>query len=121
MVENTITDGKRIGQFLASELTGLDGDLLSRVDVADADPDAEPSPAGTEAYTVTLDGEAVAVAVLLPEAVELRRTEGTWEQPTAGRGIGVREQTLTIESVAVVKQAVDCLAATVASTRGEPS
>lgn len=112
MVEDTITDGKRIGQFLASELTGLERGLLSQVDVVDADPDAEPSPGGTEAYTVTLDGDAVAVAVLLPEAVELRRTADTWVQPETLRDITVEEDRLTVESAAAVKEAVDCLVAT---------
>jgi predicted acetyltransferase len=41
MVENRITDGKRIAQLLASELTGLEQPPLDRIEVVDATPDVE--------------------------------------------------------------------------------
>lgn len=51
MVEDRLTDGKRIAQLVASELTG-DGGGLARVVVADADPDVEPTVDGAFAYRV---------------------------------------------------------------------
>lgn len=59
MVEDRVTDGRRIAQLLASELTGLERPPLDRVGVADADPEAAPSPGGTHAYAVTLDDERI--------------------------------------------------------------
>jgi len=51
MVEERLTDGRRIAQFLASEVTGHEDDLGSLV-VTDADPDVEPTPDGAFAYAI---------------------------------------------------------------------
>ncbi|WP_049985700.1 hypothetical protein [Halobellus rufus] len=51
MVEERLTDGRRIAQFLASEVTGHGDDLGSLV-VSDADPDVEPTPEGAFAYGI---------------------------------------------------------------------
>jgi hypothetical protein len=51
MVQDRLSDGKRIAQLLASELTG-DQATLAHVVVADADPDVEPTADGAFAYRV---------------------------------------------------------------------
>jgi hypothetical protein len=51
MVEDRLSDGTRIAQLVASELTG-DRGQLARVVVADADPDVEPTDDGAFAYRV---------------------------------------------------------------------
>jgi hypothetical protein len=51
MVEDRTTDGVRIAQLLASELTG-GGGVLAGVRVRDADSDAEATTQGTLAYRV---------------------------------------------------------------------
>lgn len=51
MVEDRLTDGRRIAQLLASELTGA-GDALVALSVTDADPDVEPTTDGALAYRV---------------------------------------------------------------------
>ena len=51
MVEERLTDGRRIAQFLASEATGHEDDLRS-LSVTDADPDVEPTPDGAFAYAI---------------------------------------------------------------------
>ncbi|WP_152042832.1 hypothetical protein [Salinigranum salinum] len=53
MVDDRLTDGRRIAQLLASELDGLGG-VLAAVAVTDADRDADPTPDGAYAYRVTL-------------------------------------------------------------------
>ena len=53
MVADRTTDGVRIAQLLASELTG-DRDVLADVGVSDADPDVEPTPEGALAYRVRM-------------------------------------------------------------------
>ena len=67
MVGDRVTDGTRIGQLLASELTGLATGPLAAVSVTAARPDATPSLEGTEAFAVEFDDERVGRAVLFPE------------------------------------------------------
>lgn len=56
MVDDRLTDGVRIGQLLASELSGNEGRLRDLA-LARADPDAEPTPDGALAYEVIRGGE----------------------------------------------------------------
>ena len=57
MVEDRVTDGERVAQLLASELSGRSDGELDRFSVVDADPDAEPTPEGTVAYRIAVDGD----------------------------------------------------------------
>ncbi|RDI72390.1 hypothetical protein [Halopelagius longus] len=62
MVEDRLTDGKRIAQFVASEVEGHEDLPLA---VSDADPDVEPTEDGAFAYRIVrteADGEGNAVA-----------------------------------------------------------
>ena len=116
MVEENITDGKRIAQFLASELTGLETGALSDVAVSDADPEAEPSPDGSEAYRITYGDDTIASVVLFPSAVEIHLDDGiAWSHAADGSDIAIDGSTLTIEQAAAVKQAIDRLQVTLAS------
>ena len=56
MVEDRLTDGVRIGQLLASEISGNEGRLRDLA-LADADPDAEPTPDGALAYRIVRGDE----------------------------------------------------------------
>lgn len=114
MVEERITDGKRIAQFLASELTGLERGPLGRVEVVDSDPDAEPSPSGTEAYRVGFEESVAGTVVLFPAAVEVRLTGLEWEPAESAKDVTINGSTLTVESVASVKQVTDSLRVTLA-------
>lgn len=111
MVERRVTDSKRIGQLLASELTGLEVGVLGAVSVTDADPEATPSETGTEAYRVTCRGAVVASVVLYPEQVRVQlHGERVWpERVTAGETPG----SLRVTDGAGVKRAVDALRETV--------
>ncbi len=116
MVEDKITDGKRIAQFLASELTGLETGVLAEVDVVDADPSVEPTPEGATAYQVSVREESFATIVLFPYQAEIRLDKG-WQWSASGHGDDVQldGQSLTVESVAGVKQVVDILRETLDS------
>jgi len=92
MVEDRITDGKRIAQLLASELTGLQTGPLADVELTDSDPEAIPSDSGTVAYRIQYEGEQVGTVLLYPAYVELELQEADTVQITHG---------------AAVKQAVD--------------
>ncbi|MFA9424769.1 hypothetical protein [Natronorubrum sp. A-ect3] len=60
MVEERITDGRRIAELLASELDGREDGPLGSVQVTNADRDVEPTVDGARAYDVTLAGERIA-------------------------------------------------------------
>jgi len=117
MVEDRITDGKRIAQLLASELTGLDAGPLADVAVVDADSDAKPSESGTFAYRIIVGDAELAELWLFPSAVELTFSVAL-VRGADERGLLTADRTVRIESGAAVKSAVDLLRAT-AETRLE--
>ncbi|MDS0299637.1 hypothetical protein NDI76_12880 [Halogeometricum sp. S1BR25-6] len=96
MVEDRLTDGKRIAQLLASEVTGHERSLAS-LSVADSERDAEPTADGAFAYAVDREAERVAEVYIhpdrarveflaAPEAVaEAAETEGLRVRPKAVR------------------------------------
>ena len=114
MVEKRITDGKRVAQLFASELSGLDVHPLDEIEVVDADPDAEPTPDGTLGYRVNYRETTVASVVLYPERAELRLDTAAIELGELTNGtdrmtIDGDTATVSIESGAAVKRAVDTL------------
>ena len=120
MVERRIADGKRIGQLLASEITGLSVGVLAELSVTGADTDATPSETGTRAYRVARDGTVVAELWLYPGHAELRLTgDRGWPETAGGRTV-TREGAggLRIETGAGVKQAVDALRTVLAADSG---
>ncbi|WP_276253386.1 hypothetical protein [Halomontanus rarus] len=56
MVEERITDGRRIAQLLASEIDGREDGALERLEITDVDRDVEPTADGARAYDVTAMG-----------------------------------------------------------------
>jgi hypothetical protein len=112
MVEDRITDGKRIGQLFASELTGLERGPLGAVSVEDAEPDVEPTAEGAFAFRVAAAGEPIGTVTVTdaaarlelerPTTVESERDDVTVENE--GRVVGAH-------SGAAVKTLVDVVAA----------
>ncbi|SEM99697.1 hypothetical protein SAMN05216388_1001111 [Halorientalis persicus] len=120
MVEETITDGKRIAQLLASEITGRETGPLAAMAVVDADPDVEPTADGAVAYGVDRDGERVADVAVQPERayLELRTGVDAGADAAADADLRVRPKAVEpprtlvfVESGAAVKAAVDVLVA----------
>lgn len=121
MVDDRITDGKRIAQLLSSELSGRETGPLADVAVADADRSAEPSDEGAVAYRVTYRGERVGTVRIYPEAVDFETADDSSLAPDAvverarDAGLSVSEAdggaTVRVESGAAVKRAVDALVA----------
>ncbi|SFR52933.1 hypothetical protein [Halogeometricum limi] len=66
MVEDRLTDGKRIAQLLASEVTGHERAFAS-LSVVDADRDVEPTEDGAFAFAIERDGERVADVFVHPD------------------------------------------------------
>jgi hypothetical protein len=111
MVKDRIADGRRIGQLLASELTGLQRGPLTDVSVVDADRDVEPTPDGAFAYRVTADDTEVAVVEVTPETARLILEREPAAVPDRD-DITVDGTTVVVHSGAAVKAAVDVLEAT---------
>jgi hypothetical protein len=120
MVDDRLTDGKRIAQLLSSELSGRESGPLGPVSVVDADPEAEPSEDGTEAYAIAVDGTRVGTVTLYPAHAAVRLTTGAdsaVQSATAGGLPAERdngEAVLRVEDGAAVKRAVDAVVAAVA-------
>jgi hypothetical protein len=120
MVEDRVTDGRRIAQLLASELTARTDGPLAGVALTDVDRDAEPSPDGTLAYRVKLEGRVLAGAYLQPGRLRLEFRAGVGRAADAAREAGLRvrpkaiepPRTLVfVENGAEVKRALDVVRA----------
>jgi len=96
MVEERLTDGRRIAQLLASEVTGH-GDALAGLSVADADPDVDPTPDGTFAYGIDRDGSRVASVFVQPDRIRVE----------FGCAVGAAADTAREEGLRVRPKAVD--------------
>jgi hypothetical protein len=133
MVEDRVTDGRRIGELLASEVSGLATGVLAEATLVDVDADAEPSSTGTAAYRIAVREEPVGAVVLYPDGVELTlegasgavggSTGATTVADLEGRDdIRIRETggaaVVTISSGAAVKPAVDVLRAVLRARSG---
>jgi hypothetical protein len=121
MVEDRVTDPVRVGQLLASELTGREDPPFDALSVVDADRNAEPSPDGTEAYGVAADGDRVGTVSLYPERVTVTLTVGADRAVAAAEGPGLsgtregESTTLAVDRAAAVKRAADAVGAAVDS------
>lgn len=123
MVEERTTDGRRLAELLASELTGRQVSPFDRITVENANSDAEPTTDGTNAYDVALDGDVVGTVSMQPDRlyVDLRRGREVARDAAEEAGLRVRPVTSTpprtlvfVEDAAEVKRVVDVLAAALA-------
>lgn len=114
MVEDRVTDGKRIAQLLASELSGLKTGPLAEVAVTDADPDVEPSPDGPVAYAVEYRGSQTGSVSVYPDRARLRLKGDVDAVEEIDAPVPVERTddgsiALSIESGVAVKRGVDAL------------
>lgn len=119
MGEDRVTDGTRIAELLASEVTGLTGGPLGDLAVVDARSDVTAAPEGAPAYGLAYREERIGQVAVFPTAacmvfdgIELGPV-----QPAPGEDVTVDAAAgaVRIESGAAVKRAVDVLRATLAS------
>lgn len=141
MVEDRITDGKRIAQLLSSELDGREDGALEAVAVTNADRDVEPTTDGARAYDVVIVDEADAAdesdegtddpfarVFVHEDRARLEFRDGQDVAAEAGEDAGLRvrpkasrpPRTLVfVESGAEVKRATDVVQAVVRSATAE--
>lgn len=120
MVGDRITDGHRIGQLLASEVTGRESGVLGDMTIVDANPDVDPTDDGAFAYRVTLAEDSIAEAYVHPNRLRVELLTGVERGRAAAERVDLRvrpkavepPRTLVfVESGAEVKPAVDVLVA----------
>lgn len=115
MVRDRITDGKRIAELLASELSGRTDGVLADVTVGDADPDAAPSADGNPAYEVRYEGTPVATVLLYPDRAAVRfESPAPLDATDPADRLDRSDGTLQIPSGAAVKDALDAIRAAIA-------
>ena len=113
MVTERITDGKRIGQLFASELTGLERGPLEAVSVVDADPDVEPTVDGALAFRIEADGKALGAVTVTETTARLTLERPTALEPArADITVAADGEVVVAHSGAAVKTLVDVVAET---------
>jgi len=111
MVEERITDGKRIGQLFASELTGLERGPLGAVSVEDAEPDVEPTAEGALAFRVAAADETVGTVSVTDATARLAlETATAFESERDDVTVEERGSVVVAHSGAAVKTLVDVVA-----------
>jgi hypothetical protein len=110
MVEDEVTDGRRIAELLASELTGLAVGPLADLTVVDADRNVEPTAAGAFAYGLTIEDERVGEVRVRPsEAVVSLVVAWPPADLQDDAGLQVEEGALAVTRGAAVKRAIDAV------------
>ncbi|WP_408957490.1 hypothetical protein [Natrinema sp. 74] len=120
MVEDRITDGRRIAELLSSDLDGREDGDLTRVAVTNADRDVEQTADGARAYDVTRDDDRIARAFVQEDRARLEFEAGQDAAAEAAAEVDLRvrpkattpPRTLVfVESGAEVKRATDVVQA----------
>ena len=118
MVEDRITDGRRIAELLSSELDGREDGNLEAVAVTNADRDVEPTADGARAYEVTRGDERLASVFIHEDRVHLEFETGQdiAADAASDADLRVRPKATTpprtlvfVESGAAVKRATDVI------------
>lgn len=106
MVVDELTDGKRLGQLLASEIHGHERDVFGRLAVVDADTEIEPSEAGALAYAIAVEsddegesghGDRIAEAYVHPDRLRVEFTRAPDVAADVGRETGLRTRPKAVE------------------------
>ena len=123
MVEDRVTDGRRIAELLSSELHGREDGALSRVAVTGPVEDVEPTADGALAYRVEVDGTPLATVNVHPDRVHLAFEAGQAHAADSAADAGLRvrpkatrppETLVFVESGAAVKRAAEVVASVAA-------
>lgn len=118
MVEERISDGRRIAELLSSEIDGREDGELAHFAVTNADRDVEPTADGARAYDVTRRDDRIARAFVHEDRAHLEFEAGQDVAAEAASDVDLRvrpkatkpPKTLVfVESGAEVKRATDVL------------
>lgn len=110
-----VTDGRRIAELLASELTGRRSGPLGEVAIEGAADDVEPTAQGAFAYAIAYRGERVGEVRVRPTEAVIR-LDRPWAEQVADRdGLAVDREALVVDYGAAVKRAADAIRAALAA------
>lgn len=124
MVEDAITDGKRIAELLSSEVTGNENAPYGEMTVENADPDVAPTPDGERAYDVEYGGERLARVFVQPDRARVELDSGLDAARGEADARGLRTRPVAsrpprlvvfVGSGAAAKRALDVLGAAATS------
>lgn len=76
VVDERVTDGRRIAELLASEIEGRTDGSLEVLSVTDADRSVEPSPNGNRAYDISTTASVIGQVYVHPTRARLELTDG---------------------------------------------
>lgn len=101
MARDRVTDGKRIGQLLSSEIHGHERGALGHLSVTEADTDVEPTSEGAFAYginfsTVETD-ERIVAAYVHPDRLRVEFQTGVETAAGAADSAGLRVRPKAVE------------------------
>lgn len=120
MVEDSLNDGTRVAELLASEVSGHENDPYGRLAVTNADQDVEPTTDGAHAYDVTVDGESLAAVFVQPGRARLELHDRLDAARDAAEDSGLRTRpvggvsprlVVFVENGVETKRALDVLGA----------
>ncbi len=97
MVTDRITDGKRIGQLLASEIHGHERGGLGELEIVDADRGVEPTESGAFAFAIECDGDRIAEAYVHPDRLRVEFSSAVETVAEAGTQAGIRVRPKAVE------------------------
>ncbi|WP_226039104.1 hypothetical protein [Natrinema sp. DC36] len=118
MVDDRITDGRRIAELLSSEIDGREDGELAHFAVTNADRDVEPTADGARAYDITRHDERIGRAFVHDDRAHLELEAGQDVAAEAAADVDLRVRPKTtqppktlvfVESGAEVKRATDVL------------
>lgn len=76
VVDERVTDGRRIAELLASEIEGRADGVFEMLSVTDADRSVEPRPDGTRAYDISANTTVIGQVYLHPSRARLELSGG---------------------------------------------
>jgi hypothetical protein len=129
MTDDRITDGRRIAELLASEVTARSDGPLSGLELVDVQSDAEGSEDGTYAYGITVDEESqirLADVYVQDDRAFLEFRTGLDPIPATAEEVNLRVRPkavdpprvlVFVESGAAVKRALDVIRVAVRAVR----
>lgn len=118
MVENQVTEGRRIAELLASELDGRTDGWFDQVTIANVDQDVEPSVQGRAAYDIVINAKTRGTVYLHPQRVRVELNDRIADLTAAAHaaGLPVRRKAsgpptvvILLENGAAVKPVLDVI------------
>lgn len=74
VVEDRVTDGRRVAELLSSEVTGREDQPFDRLAVTEAEPDVEPTTDGARAFDISHESRRLGRVFIQPDRARLELT-----------------------------------------------